>query len=174
MRNAKLLTAVRWLAAIAAFAAVSAAGFAAHASDDTTLDGDVTPEGQAPMVTGVGETLFLVVEGAYPTKLGADASLETSQAAFGDLQGFYEDASWNYEPLDGTTFPPGSWLVLTAFRTQWGVDEFADLTEAVGVTGYQVVRARKIAGGFIGLGQEPDPSGEAVLLYPLPDGGTFS
>ncbi|MGH2759792.1 MAG: hypothetical protein ACRDKJ_09530 [Actinomycetota bacterium] len=66
-------------------------------------------------------------------------------------------------------FEPSDWLLLTAFRTKQGAEEFLDLTNALGVGGLVVLQATKLGGGEVGLGQEPHPDGSGPLLGPLDD-----
>jgi hypothetical protein len=64
---------------------------------------------------------------------------------------------------------PGQVVLTTAFRTKRGAEEFLELARAVGLTGLITVQARKLAGGDVGLGQEPHPDGSGPLTGPLPD-----
>lgn len=66
-------------------------------------------------------------------------------------------------------FESSDWLLLTAFRTKKGAEEFLDLARAVGLGGLVVVQATKLGGGDVGLGQEPHPDGSGPLLGPLDD-----
>lgn len=70
---------------------------------------------------------------------------------------------------DSLTLAPDGWLVVTAFRTKRGAEEFLELARAVDVTGLVVLQARKLGSGDVGLGQEPHPDGSGPLLGPLPD-----
>jgi hypothetical protein len=70
---------------------------------------------------------------------------------------------------DAPAFPAGSHLLLTAFRTRTGAEEFLALARTLGVSGLVTVNARKLGGGDVGLGQEPHPDGTGPLVGPLPD-----
>lgn len=73
----------------------------------------------------------------------------------------------------GDRFRSETYLVLTAFRTKKGAEEFVELARN---RGYEtsVVRARKIGGPYVGLGQEANPDGvSGPLIDPLPDPDSF-
>ncbi len=81
--------------------------------------------------------------------------------------------------LKGLLVPPSyqfradAYLVLTAFRTKKGAEEFVELARD---RGYEtsVVRARKTDGPYVGLGQEANPDGvSGPLIDPLPDPDSF-
>jgi hypothetical protein len=198
--------------------------------------------------TGAGEALLLVVTGEYPAE--TEAREAADQLSFGDMQGFYVDASANYDvlgvydqtspdyeltncqaapqqvagcngpsalvalpvslaylPLDrareylqvegsqacGQTgqapcmaarlgrllsepdrqFRSGTYLVLTAFRTKKGAEEFVELARNRGFE-VAVIRAQKLGGPYIGLGQEANPDGvSGPLIDPLPNQDEF-
>jgi hypothetical protein len=66
--------------------------------------------------------------------------------------------------------PPGQWFLLSAFRTTRGAEEFLDLARAAtGRTDLVTLRVQKLAGPYVGLGQEPHPDGSGPLLEPLPN-----
>jgi hypothetical protein len=75
--------------------------------------------------------------------------------------------------LGMVAFRPGTYLLATAFRTRKGAEEFLDLARTVGLHGLITVSARKLGGGFVGLGQEPHPNGSGPLLGPLEDQTAF-
>lgn len=197
--------------------------------------------------TGAGETLVVVVAGQFPTE--AEARKAAGDMSFGDMQGFFVDASSNYavvgaydqkapdftnvdcaavqpnggpcvgsmraampvavkyvplEAMDsflnvdqrsgcGETgqapcmasrvarllsapnyqFEPGTYLALSVFRTKKGAEEFVQLARD---RGYEtaVVRARKLGGPYVGLGQEANPDGvSGPLIDPLPNPDAF-
>lgn len=202
------------------------------------------PSVDAKVANGVGERVVLVLAGQYATV--EEANDATQEFHFGDLQGFYIDASENYRILgyygqskpdivkmrcedvpptagecpagqtvlahrpvvlelhdlrdapglvkaaeaacDGVDQPPcvpqrllgylrrpdwqlkpGMQLLLSAFRTKRGAEEFAELARDRGAT-VVVVRARKLGGPYVGLGQESHPDGvSGPLLEPLAD-----
>ena len=70
---------------------------------------------------------------------------------------------------DDLGFESSDSLLVTAFRTKQGAEEFLNLARAIGVGGLVVVQARKLGGGDVGLGQEPHPDGSGPLLGPLDD-----
>ncbi len=66
-------------------------------------------------------------------------------------------------------FKPGQYLLLSVFRTRHGAEEFAELARDRGAT-IAVVRAFKLGGPYVGLGQESHPDGvSGPLLDPLSD-----
>lgn len=66
-------------------------------------------------------------------------------------------------------FAPGQYLLLSVFRTRRGAEEFAELARDRGAT-VAVVRAVKLGGPYVGLGQEAHPDGvSGPLLDPLGD-----
>lgn len=234
------------VAAAAVALGVSAAGWrASGVTEATPIATDA--------VTGVGETLLLVLADVVAPAEG-ESKLASLNAGFGDLQGFYADATDGYQitgavlqaspdsttvacsealgtvtapvagltsaadcsdvaapvhallPISTTFVPssdvvsylsttpcgtaalppcvadrftellgpdlqldPGRVLLATAFRTKRGAEEFLELARAVGVTGLITVQARKLAGGDVGLGQEPHPDGSGPLTGELPD-----
>jgi hypothetical protein len=74
---------------------------------------------------------------------------------------------------DAPAFGAGSHLLLTAFRTRTGAEEFLALARTLGVGGLVTVNARKLGGGDVGLGQEPHPDGSGPLVGPLPDQSSY-
>lgn len=69
---------------------------------------------------------------------------------------------------DDLTFA-GGFVVATAFRTKQGAEQFLELARSADVRDPVVVQAAKLAGGDIGLGQEPHPDGSGPLTGPLAD-----
>jgi hypothetical protein len=70
----------------------------------------------------------------------------------------------------GLTFDE-PWLLVTAFRTKQGAEEFIDFATATGMAEadeLMIVRVHNVDSGFIGLGQEAHPDGSGPLLEPLP------
>lgn len=247
MRNRRTLFALLiavLLAVSDAVAAISIPG--AHA--------DLPDEPGLAASTGLGESIVLVVAGRASSPADALADAAALNSRFGELQGFYVDASDNYNvggalvqitpdavevecPKPGTVFeavvesvtidldcpldasavqvlrpvglqyvskadyasfafpspcgelgqPPcqqdryrallgddlsfaaGSWLLVTAFRTKQGAQEFMEFARSAGVSDLVTVQARKLGGGDVGLGQEPHPDGSGPLLDPLED-----
>lgn len=70
---------------------------------------------------------------------------------------------------DDGRFASGASLLVTAFRTRAGAEQFLDLAETAGVQDLVVVQARKAGGGDVGLGQEAHPDGSGPLTGPLRD-----
>lgn len=196
-------------------------------------------------ITGVGERLVLVVGGEFATE--EDALEAAAGLGFGEMAGFYVDATDNYEVIgfyDQTSpdaldvacedlpktvgecepgshivahqavslkyhdlveasaflgappdarcddlghrpcvakrllalltqpdrqFQPGKYLLVSAFRTRRGAEEFSELARDRGATA-AVVRGLKLAGPYVGLGQEANPDGvSGPVLSPLKD-----
>lgn len=195
-------------------------------------------------MSGTGERIILVVAGAYETREAAERA--SSSFRFGDMAGFYIDASDHYRVIGyysqskpdtalircedvpatagecppGTTvishqtvsldhhgledapglltaatagcdqvgqppctskrllgllrqsdwqFKGGQQLLVSAFRTLHGAEEFAELARDRGAT-VSVIRALKLGGEYVGLGQETNPDGvSGPLLEPLDD-----
>ncbi|HVL32301.1 MAG TPA: hypothetical protein VM600_01835, partial [Actinomycetota bacterium] len=82
-----------------------------------------------------------------------------------DMQGFYVARTSWFEGL-----VPGRWLLVSAFRTTNGADEFEKLARASGIVNTRQVLVRYLGTRDIGLGQEPAPDGSGPLVTPLPDG----
>jgi hypothetical protein len=135
-------------------ASLSVATIALLARADTTVTD--------PGLIGTNEKLLLVVAGDFPTR--ADAEQANTRYSFGDVQGFYLAPSSSFEGIAA-----GRWLLLSAFRTEPGAQEFEELATAAGATDLQRIVARYLGTEFIGLGQEPNPDGTGPLLGPLPD-----
>ena len=58
-------------------------------------------------------------------------------------------------------------ILATGFRTKRGAQDFIESARAAGITGLVTLQVKKIAGGDIGLGQEPAPDGSGPLSGPL-------
>ena len=81
---------------------------------------------------------------------------------------FVRKASFGTLPMSQRVrFKRGALLLLTAFRTKHGAEEFLDLGRTLGLNSLVTVSARKRGGGYVGLGQEPHPDGTGPLLGPL-------
>lgn len=62
------------------------------------------------------------------------------------------------------------WILLSAFRTKQGAEEFVDLARAAGAPALAVIRVQKVEGPYVGLGQEAHPDGvSGPLMEALPD-----
>lgn len=130
--------------------------------------GRQAPDAPAEAVDlGVGERLILVVGGAFPT--AEEASAETARMRFGDLQGYYTASVGQFEGLDEVLGVDPSYTVLvSAFRTEQGAREFADLALAAGAPAMITPRLVNHGDVYVGLGQEADPDGSGPLQGPIP------
>jgi len=119
-----------------------------------------------PRDTGAGELLLVVVGGVYPTRAEADAANE--QVVLGDLQGYYVVPVAQFQGFREQVGATGEFALVSAFRTQEGATEFADLSAAFGHPATILPkRVRSLGGVFAGLGQEPHPDGSGPLLGPV-------
>jgi hypothetical protein len=74
----------------------------------------------------------------------------------------------------GPTLAPGTWILLSAFRTLRGAQEFVELARAAtGSSDFLVLRVKKLGGPYVGLGQEAHPDGSGPLRGPLPNQETY-
>ncbi|MGH2628772.1 MAG: hypothetical protein ACRDHY_19205 [Anaerolineales bacterium] len=144
--------------------------------------------------TGVGEPLIMVVAGSFDSAELASAA--GARMSFGEFQGFYVDEAKHYEVIGfyrrqnplfivdqgrrlrqeavleavSGSLPrlePGTWLLLTAFRTKRGAEEFIDLAASRDIGELDVVQVIKRGGTYVGLGQEPHPDGTGALQGPM-------
>ena len=136
-----------------------ALALAAAGAFSIAADGEPDPRADV----GRGERLALVVGGEFPTR--SEASAAAGRWTARELDGFFVAPSAMF---DGMT--PGRWLLVSAFRTQRGADEFAELAHAAGFPDTRTVVARYLGDAYIGLGQEPNPDGRGPLMRPLPPG----
>lgn len=70
--------------------------------------------------------------------------------------------------LSNGRLDPSSWLVLSAFRTRVGAEQWATWARDHGAT-VAAIRVVKRGGGYVGLGQEPHPDGSGPLFDPPVD-----
>lgn len=146
---------------------VFAAAASALVATLTLRAGADTTSGTDPFSIGTGERLMLVVAGDYITY---DAAVVAgTQFSFGELQGFYTAQSGWFEGL-----VPGRWMLVSAFRTREGADEFAEIARAAGVTDLREIVVRYLGTQYIGLGQEANPDGTGPLTAPLPDDSPYA
>ena len=116
---------------------------------------------------GLGERLILVVGGVYPTQ--SEAEQANSQLRFGEIQGFYVDQIAGFAGLQSVVPPKGAWVLVSAFRTQEGADQFAQIAMQAGVANPIVTpRLVSLGGTYAGLGQEAAPDGSGPLTAPIP------
>lgn len=81
----------------------------------------------------------------------------------------FQPVTLTHDPSLKIGFDAAEYLLVSAFRTKIGAQEFVELARAAGVRDIVVVQALKLGGGDIGLGQEPHPDGSGPLLEPLPN-----
>jgi hypothetical protein len=150
------------LAAVAGLAGAAVAGRAPAAPGGRAVGPDV------PLDTGPGELLVVVTGGVYPTR--ADAEDAAAQMSLGDVQGYYVVPVAQFQGFQQQVGQPGDFTLVSAFRTDEGAREFADL---VGSFGYPATilseRVRSLGGEYAGLGQEAAPDGSGPLLRPIPE-----
>jgi hypothetical protein len=161
---------------VAALAAGTGAGLlAAGAEEEAELQS--APAVDDPAVPaesadhGAGEYLLLVVGGSFPTQEAAAEA--NSGMSFGDLQGYYVARRDQFEGIDeylGSV--SGEWVLVSAFRTEAGAAEFADLAQAAGAPALVTGRVRNRGDRFVGLGQEAAPDGSGPQRGPI-DGVTL-
>jgi hypothetical protein len=126
-------------------------------------------DGSAPSMPrdlGVGERLLLVVEGVYPTQEAAELANEAF--SFGEVQGFYAVQVGNFAGLKEPFPGKGGWALVSAFRTQEGAQEFAELAKLAGAKVVITQRVTSLGGSYAGLGQESAPDGSGPLQEPVP------
>jgi hypothetical protein len=120
-----------------------------------------------PEDRGIGEYLVLVVGGSFDTR--AEAETANAGLTFGDLQGYYVASRSQFQGIDQFLGPTGGgWLLVSAFRTEEGAREFADLAGVVGAPALITGRVYNHGDMYVGLGQERDPDGSGPLRGPIP------
>jgi hypothetical protein len=112
---------------------------------------------------GRGERLALVIGGSFLTQV--EAELAASRWAADEIDGFFIAPSDAFEGAE-----KGRWLLVSAFRTMLGANEFEQLAAAAGFPETTWLIARYMGDTYIGLGQEPSPDGTGPLEQPLPAG----
>jgi hypothetical protein len=121
-----------------------------------------------PMVradSGPGELLLVVVGGVFSSRAEAEAANET--LAFGDLQGYYVVPVAQFQGFRQQVGERGDFALVSAFRTEEGAQEFAELAGTFGNTATILPeRVRSLGGLYAGLGQEASPDGTGPLLGP--------
>ncbi len=159
------------LGALTLVASLELAGRASVGAAPTALKGVPQSMGAGepsqPKDAGTGEELLLVVGGVYPTR--QDALAANASISFGDLQGYYVVPASQFAGLPEQLQATGAWALVSAFRTEEGAQEFAQLSESFGVPAFTVPnRVRSLGGVYAGLGQEEDPNGQGPLNHPIP------
>jgi hypothetical protein len=119
-----------------------------------------------PQDRGAGEYLVLVVGGSFPSQ---EAAVEaTAGMSFGELQGYYVARRDQFEGIDeylGSV--RGEWVLVSAFRTEEGAADFAELAKAAGAPALITGRVLNRGDRFVGLGQEAAPDGSGPQREPI-------
>ena len=118
-----------------------------------------------PRDLGVGETLIVVVAGAYPTRDAAVAA--SAELSFGDVQGYYAVPIDQFLGLREALRVREDWVLASAFRTGAGAEQFAAFARLVGAPARIVRGVVSLGGAYAGLGQEENPDGSGPLTHPL-------
>jgi len=122
----------------------------------------------APLDTGAGEMLLVVLGGVYPTR--EDASAANDSMVLGDLQGYYVVPIAQFQGFREQIANPGEFALVSVFRTEEGAQEFVDLVTTYGYPAEILgERVRSLGGLYAGLGQEAHPEGSGPLLEPVPE-----
>jgi hypothetical protein len=88
--------------------------------------------------------------------------------AFGELQGYYVARRDQFEGIDeylGSV--RGEWVLVSAFRTQEGAEDFAELAKAAGAPALVTGRVLNRGDRYVGLGQEAAPDGAGPQREPI-------
>jgi hypothetical protein len=118
-----------------------------------------------PEDRGVGEHLILVVGGAFATREEATGAAQP----FGELQGYYVARADQFVGLaDAIGARTSDFVLVSAFRTARGAEEFAALASAAGDAAVVTPRLENLGFDYVGLGQEAHPDGTGPLIGPLP------
>lgn len=116
---------------------------------------------------GIGERILLVVGGVFSDEQEARAA--NRAITIGELQGFYVARVGQFVGLDGildTT--PDDHVLVSAFRTEEGAEEFLAIVRAAGADGFITERLENLGPEYVGLGQEAAPDGTGPLRGPVP------
>lgn len=160
MKRGVVLSLVLAVTAVAGLASGAVAGRAPEPPSDPPAGPEV------PLDTGAGEMLVVVVGGVYPTR--ADAEDAAAQMVLGDVQGYYVVPVAQFQGFKEGIGQPGDFALVSAFRTDEGAREFADLVTSFGYPATILSeRVRSLGGEYAGLGQEADPDGSGPLLGPI-------
>jgi hypothetical protein len=116
---------------------------------------------------GKGERVLLVLAGSFQSQEAAEDA--NAGIAFGDLQGYYVAKTDQFAGLRSFLGPLAKDHVLvTAFRTEQGANEFLELAAAAGAPAQLTPRLSNSGDVYVGLGQEAHPDGTGPLIGPLP------
>ena len=119
------------------------------------------------LIEGRFERVAFVTE---PTPRGTRAAAEAanSELSFGDLQGYYVVPVGQFQGFKQEVGDPGDFALVSAFRTEEGAQDFAELAATFG---YEATilpeRVRSLGGLYAGLGQEANLDGSGPLLGPI-------
>jgi hypothetical protein len=160
---------------IAVLVAVVSAALAAgvvFATAALTAPGPTIPDPRigptAPLDTGAGELLLVVLGGVYATRAEAEAANDSM--LFGDLAGYYVVPVAQFQGFREQLSGPADFALVSAFRTEEGAQEFVDLATSFGYPATVLgSRVRSLGGLYAGLGQEADPDGSGPLVHPVPE-----
>jgi hypothetical protein len=118
-----------------------------------------------PHDAGAGELLIVVVGGVFETREEAEAA--NQEMVFGDVQGYYVVPVAQFQGFQQGAGEAGEFALVSAFRTEEGAQEFADLALSFGYPATILPeRVRSLGGVYAGLGQEAHPDGSGPLLGP--------
>lgn len=123
---------------------------------------------EMPRDTGTGEMLVVVVGGVFETRAEAEAA--NAEMGFGDVAGYYVVPVAQFQGFEGQVGTPGDFALVSAFRTDEGAREFAELAGSFGYPATILAnRVRSLGGVYAGLGQEASPDGSGPLTAPVPE-----
>lgn len=115
---------------------------------------------------GAGEEVYLVVGGVFPSKKEAEEA--NAAISFGELQGFYVAPVAQFRDLEAFLgAAKGDWILVSAFRTPEGAQEFLELSTAAGAPAVLTPPVENRGYLFVGLGQERAPDGSGPLRGPV-------
>jgi hypothetical protein len=134
-----------------------------HLKAPAVDDPSVPAESQDP---GAGEYLLLVVGGSFESQEAAEEA--NAKMSFGELQGYYVARRNQFEGIEEYLgWVARDWVLVSAFRTQEGADQFAELAEATGAPALVTGRVLNRGDRFVGLGQETASDGEGPQREPI-------
>jgi hypothetical protein len=162
----------RWIVVIVGFLAVVFAAGAVTAATALTAPAPQVPDPRigpnAPLDTGAGELLLVVLGGVYGSREEAEAANESM--VFGDMAGYYVVPVAQFQGFREQIGNPGDFALVSVFRTEEGARAFMDLATSFGEPAALLAsRVRSLGGLYAGLGQESAPDGSGPLLHPVPE-----